>query len=87
MTILLLSIALAFNMLAVFFLLICLSYYQKKLEQTEKTISGAKSVSKYFGWNYEKMKACPCKNCTDRHVACHDKCKKYHAWRYKHYGV
>ena len=23
----------------------------------------------------------PCKDCVDRHTACHDKCEKYKAWR------
>lgn len=23
----------------------------------------------------------PCKDCADRHEACHDKCEKYKAWK------
>lgn len=23
----------------------------------------------------------PCKDCQDRHTACHDKCEKYKAWK------
>ena len=23
----------------------------------------------------------PCKDCVDRHTACHDKCEKYKAWK------
>jgi hypothetical protein len=24
---------------------------------------------------------CPCKDCTDRHRACHDHCEKFKAWK------
>lgn len=24
---------------------------------------------------------CPCKDCNDRHTACHDKCEKYAEWK------
>ena len=27
------------------------------------------------------MKNAPCKNCTDRQLACHDSCKKYKDWK------
>lgn len=23
----------------------------------------------------------PCRNCEERHTACHDKCTKYHTWK------
>lgn len=23
----------------------------------------------------------PCRNCEERHTACHDKCDRYHAWK------
>ena len=23
----------------------------------------------------------PCRGCSDRHIACHDKCEKYKAWK------
>lgn len=25
-----------------------------------------------------------CKDCPDRHIACHDHCEKFHAWRAEH---
>lgn len=27
------------------------------------------------------MKVAPCKNCTERHLACHDECEKYKEWK------
>ena len=27
------------------------------------------------------MANCPCRNCTERHPACHGKCEKYIAWK------
>lgn len=27
------------------------------------------------------MKVSPCKDCTDRHLACHDNCDKYIEWK------
>ena len=24
---------------------------------------------------------CPCRDCADRHEACHDRCEKYKEWR------
>lgn len=27
------------------------------------------------------MKIAPCKDCTERHKACHDSCDKYKAWK------
>ena len=27
----------------------------------------------------------PCKNCTKRHLACHDSCQEYKEWREKQY--
>lgn len=26
---------------------------------------------------------CPCDGCRDRHQACHDRCERYIAWKYK----
>ncbi len=26
----------------------------------------------------------PCKDCTDRHTACHDSCEKYKEWKARH---
>ncbi len=28
----------------------------------------------------------PCKDCPDRHLACHDSCEKYKEWRERHHA-
>lgn len=29
------------------------------------------------------IKKNPCRDCEDRHMACHDNCSKYKAWKYE----
>ena len=34
-----------------------------------------------------KKKICPCFKCEDRHITCHDTCKRYLNWKEEHEAI